>query len=80
MRSDRPLSEHEGALFDAVSVLGTTVLNLGADPKKLCDRLTEKMNRAEGLGNPNGAATLGFLISAIFGSPVPEPRPSLRIV
>jgi hypothetical protein len=80
MRADRPLSEHEGALFDALSVLGTTVLNLGADPKTLNDRLTEKMNRAEELGNTHGAATLGFLIAAIFGSPVPEPRPSLRIV
>jgi hypothetical protein len=80
MRSDRPLSEHEGALFDALSVLGATVLDLGTDTKRLRDRLTEKMDRAEGLGNSNGAATLGFLIAAIFGSPVPEPRPSLRIV
>jgi hypothetical protein len=80
MRSDRPLTEHEGALFDAVSVLGATVLDLGTDPKKLRDGLTDKMNRAEELGNANGAATLGFLIAAIFGSPVPEPRPSLRIV
>jgi hypothetical protein len=80
MRSDRPLTEHEGALFDAVTALGLTVLDLGADPTKLCERLTNEMRRAEGLGHANGAATLRFLIAAIFGRPEPEPRPSLRIV
>jgi hypothetical protein len=80
MRTDRPLSEHEGALFDALRVLGVTVLELGADPDKLRDRLTDEMRRTEGLGNHNGAATLGFLITAMFGGPDPEPRPSLRIV
>ena len=33
MRADRPLSEHEGALFDAVCILARTVLDLGADPE-----------------------------------------------
>jgi len=80
MRIDRPISEHEGALFDAVRVLGVTVLELGADPDKLRERLTEEMKRAEGLGNHNGAATLGFLLAAMFGGPNPDPRPSLRIV
>jgi len=80
MRTDRPVSEHEGALFDALRVLGVTVLELGADPDKLRERLMEEMTRAEGLGNHNGAATLGFLITAMFGRPDPEPRPSLRIV
>ena len=80
MRADRPLSEHEGALFDALRVLGVTVLELGADPDKLRERLTDEMKRTEGLGNHHGAATLGFLITAMFGRPDPEPRPSLRIV
>ena len=80
MRTDRPLSEHEGALFDALRVLGVTVLELGADPDRLRERLTVEMKRTEELGNHHGAATLGFLITAIFGRPDPEPRPSLRIV
>jgi len=80
MRTDRPMNEHEGALFDAVRVLGVTVLELGADPDKLRQRLTEEMERAEGLGNHHGAATLGFLLTAMFGGPNPEPRPTLRVV
>jgi hypothetical protein len=83
MRADRPLSEHEGALFDAVCILARTVLELGADPKILDDRLNEAMQSAEAVGNAHGAATLGFLIRALFPSPDhPEPaaKPSLRIV
>jgi hypothetical protein len=82
MRADRPLSEHEGALFDAVCILARTVLELGADPKILNERLAEAMHNAEGLGNAHGAATLGFLISTLFASPDPEPgtKPSLRLV
>ena len=82
MRADRPLNEHEGALFDAVCILARTVLDIGADPKILNDRLAEAMRSAEALGNSHGAATLGFLIRALFPSPEPEPgaKPSLRIV
>ncbi|HUJ46916.1 MAG TPA: hypothetical protein VLV55_07265 [Rhizomicrobium sp.] len=86
MRADRPLSEHEGALFDAVCILARTVLELGADPKILNARLTEAMQSAEALGNSHGAETLGFLIRALFPSRDPEPqpesstKPSLRIV
>jgi hypothetical protein len=84
MRTDRPLSEHEGALFDAVCILARTVLELGADPKILNDRLTEAMRNTEALGNSNGAATLGFLIRALFAPSDPAPehdtKPSLRIV
>jgi len=80
MPADRPLSEHEGALFDAVRVLGTTVLDLGADPKILRSRLTEEMRHCERRGNAHGAATLGFLIGALFGRTDPEPKPTLRIV
>jgi len=84
MRADRPLSEHEGALFDAVCILARTVLELGADPKILNERLAEAMHGAEALGNLHGAATLGFLIQALFPSPDSDPapgaKPSLRIV
>jgi hypothetical protein len=82
MRADRPLSEHEGALFDAVRILARTMLELGADPKILNERLAEAMRNAEAQGNSHGAATLGFLIRALFPAPAPEPgaRPSLRIV
>lgn len=86
MRADRPLSEHEGALFDAVCILARTVLELGADPKVLNQRLDEAARNAEALGNANGAATLGFLTGALFPStapnPEPEPtaKPTLRIV
>ena len=82
MRADRPLSEHEGALFDAVCILARTVLELGADPKVLNARLDEAMRSADAVGNTHGAATLGFLISALFEAPDPAPdtKPSLRIV
>jgi hypothetical protein len=82
MRADRPLSEHEGALFDAVCILARTVLELGADPKILNERLNAAMSGAEAQGNAHGAATLGFLIGALFPSSGPEPgaKPSLRIV
>ena len=51
MRADRPLTEHEGALFDAVCILARTVLDLGADPKVLNERLGEARKNAEALGN-----------------------------
>jgi len=82
MRADRPLSEHQGALFDALCILARTVLELGADPKILNQRLDEAARNAEAMGNAHGAETLGFLIRALFPSPDPEPsaKPALRIV
>ena len=80
MAADRPMSEHEGALFDAVRVLGTVVLDLGADASILRQRLTTARDAAEALGNKHGAETLEFLIGALFGSPEPSPKPSFRIV
>lgn len=74
------MTEQEGALFSAVYVLGMSVLELGADPSILRGRLSGEMRRAEDLGNMQGAATLGFLISALFGPPLPGTKPSLRIV
>ena len=82
MRTERPLTEHEGALFDAVCILAQTVLDVGADPKILNERLTEAMRKAEAQDNHHGAQTLGFLIRALFAPTDPEPghRPTLRIV
>lgn len=80
MRVDRPLTEHEGALFDAVCILARTVLELGADPKVLHERLGEAMRNAEGLGNARSAETLSFLIAALFSSPDQDPKPRLRLV
>jgi hypothetical protein len=74
------MSEHEGALFDAVRILGNTVLDLGADPKILADRLAEARQAADSLGNKHSARTIGFLISALFPAPDPAPPPSLRVV
>jgi hypothetical protein len=80
MAADRPISEHEGALFDAVRVLGTAVLDLGADASILRQRLTTARDAAESLGNKHGAETLDFLIGSLFGAPEPSPKPSFRVV
>jgi hypothetical protein len=80
VRADRPLTEHEGALFDAVCILARTVLDLGADPKVLNARLSDAMKHAEALGNARSAETLGFLISALFAAPDQGPKPTLRLV
>ena len=80
MRADRPLTEHEGALFDAVCILARTVLELGADPNVLNERLGEAMRNAETLGNARGAETLGFLIGTLFSAPDQGPKPTLRLV
>ncbi len=80
MAIDRPMSEHEGALFDAVRVLATVVLDLGADAAVLRARLTTARDAAESVGNRHGAETLEFLIGALFAAPDPAPKPSLRVV
>ena len=80
MAADRPISEHEGALFDAVRVLATVVLDHGADATILRQRLTAARDAADSLGNKHGAETLDFLISSLFGAPDPSPKPSFHIV
>jgi hypothetical protein len=74
------MSEHEGALFDVVRILGTTVLELGADAKILSDRLNAARTAAEAQGNRHGAETIRFLIGALFPTPEPTPRPTLRVI
>jgi hypothetical protein len=77
------MSEHEGALFDAVQVLATTVLELGADREALRKRLMVVRDKTDALGNHSGAATLDFLITALFPAPEapdPAPKPTFRIV
>ena len=77
------MSEHEGALFDAVQVLATTVLELGADREALRRRLKVVRDATDALGNHSGAATLDFLIAALFpapDAPEPAPKPTFRIV
>ncbi len=80
MTIDRPMSQHEGALFDAVRVLATSVLDLGADAKLLRTRLTAARDKADAVGNKQSAATLDFLVDALFPPPDVPPKPSFRIV
>jgi hypothetical protein len=80
MTIDRPMSQHEGALFDAVRVLAASVLDLGADAEVLRSRLMAARDAAEAQGNQHSAATLNFLIVALFPQPDAPPKPSFRIV
>lgn len=84
MNNDRPISEHEGALFDVVRVLAATLIDLGADPELMRQRLTATRDATEALGNRHGAATITFLIASLFPSPEgpqqPPSKPTLRVV
>jgi hypothetical protein len=73
------LTEREGAIFDTVRVLARTVLELGANPKILKDRLSEARQNAEALGSTRGADTHGFLIETLFSPSDPESKPTLRL-
>ena len=78
--SSRPMSEHEGALFDAVLAIAATVLDLGADREQLKARLTAARAAADALGNRHGAETLDFLMASLFKPSDPPAKPSFRIV
>lgn len=80
MSQNRPMSEFEGALFDAVLAIGTTMLELGADPAVFRARLTAARDAADKLGNRHGAGTLDFLIGGLFTTPDPPPKRSFRII
>jgi len=74
------MSEHEGALFDALLAIGASVLELGADPEKLKGRLADARAAADGLGNRRGVETLDFLMDSLFKPADPPTKPSFRIV
>ena len=78
--TDKPMSAHEGALFESVRVLGKTLLDIGADANVLRARLAEARDQTSSLGNQVGAGTIDFLIEALFSPRDPPPKPSLRIV
>lgn len=84
--NSRPMSEHEGALFDAIVVIAETLLDLGTDPEKLKSRLSDARASADALSNARDSATLDFLIAGIFNpsdppKPLdPTPKPTFRIV
>jgi hypothetical protein len=84
MTNTRPMSEHEGALFDAVLAIAATLLETGASRDALRARLEKARAEADTRGNLNGVATLDFLMSNLFGSsdPAPDParKPSFHIV
>ena len=80
MSANRPMSEHEAALFDAVVALAATMLELGADGPKLQARLSAARDAAGALGNHRSVETMEFLIRSIFLSQPGTPRPTLRIV
>ena len=84
MSNTRPMSEHEGALFDAVLAIAATMLEMGADRDGFRARLEKARAETDARGNQNGVATLDFLIGNLFGAsgPAPDParKPSFHIV
>jgi hypothetical protein len=74
------MSEHEGALFDAVQAIAATLMELGADPEKLKGRLATARATADTLGNRHGVETLDFLMDSLFKPSEPPTKPSFRIV
>jgi hypothetical protein len=80
MSNSRPMSEHEGALFDALLAIAATVLEMGADPEKLKARLAECRAAADALGNRHGVETLDFMTDSLFKPTEPPTKPAFRIV
>jgi hypothetical protein len=74
----RPMSEHEGALFDAVLAIAATMLEMGANRDAFRARLEKARAETDARGNHNGAATLDFLMSNLFPSSDPSPDPARR--
>jgi hypothetical protein len=59
MATDRPMSEYESALFDAVLAIGQTLIQAGnISESTLLSKLCEARDDAELRGSANGAATL----------------------
>jgi hypothetical protein len=74
------MSEHEGALFDAVLAIAATLIEQGANPEKLRGRLAAARAAADALGNRHGVETLDFLMDSLFKPSEPPTKPSFRIV
>jgi hypothetical protein len=78
VRTNRPMSEYEAALFSAVLALGQTLLKAGSlDETALLERLAESRSMAEQDGRTNEAATLTMFMK-LWGEPptyyVPGPN------
>ena len=80
MNNSRPMSEREGAMFDALLAIGATVLEMGANPDRLREKLGSARAAAEALGNHLGAETIDFLIAGLFQPEQPPVKPTLRVV
>jgi hypothetical protein len=74
------MSEHEGAMFDALLVIATTVLELGADPVILRKKLEKVRDATSMRGNQHGVETLDFMIESLFVPDDPAPKTPFRIV
>jgi hypothetical protein len=69
VRTNRPMSEYEAALFSAVLALGQTLLKAGSlDETALLERLAESRLMAEEDGRTNEAATLAAFMK-FWGEP-----------
>jgi len=63
--TDRPMSEYESAIYEAVCVLLATVLDLGARHETLVERLMEVRDDKKVGGSKNGAAAIDLLIRSV---------------
>jgi hypothetical protein len=70
MTTDRPMSEYESALFDAVVILGHAVIRLGANETEILTELREAQQDAARDNRRNRAATLDMLIKILCEPPV----------
>lgn len=70
MRTDRPMSEYENALFAAVRILGEMAVGMGLNESLLLAKLKEAQNDFTAMGSENGAATLALLARALCEPPI----------
>jgi hypothetical protein len=80
MTTDRPMSEYEAALFDAIVALGQTLLEGGnISESVLLNKLSEARTNFDEMGRRDGAATIALLMKFIAEPPkyyVPGPDAS----
>jgi hypothetical protein len=70
MNPDRPMNEYEGALYEAVRVLGLAIIEMGGNRLAIQAGLEEMRDAANGHGEKNGAAILDHLCRALSDAPV----------